>query len=312
MKILLKFFVILLLIVLVGCNKSNIIEPDSLNDEALIRLIESEEAIQNFDENFDDGDATGFFVGKSFGNIYPIRVGRRVTGIQRTFSREIIGDSAKVQVTTEYNGFLIIAGKFSPFSPGDTTIRPDTIITKPFREIVKRNVTFKRISSRFDNNKAWKLQAISLPEGSTTIRNIKITKVELMLPGRVPLIITSPLDTYFFIGDPIRDLPQRKKDETVSIKVYITSNSPEEDFVTITYGKKLGNQWPKIKRKLELVSSAQVGDNWEKIYQGNWNIFVTHPFGRFHSVINAVTNETIYTIQGQVSSFTWGIPYKVN
>lgn len=312
MKKLLSIVLTLILVTFLGCSKTNITEPDSLDDEILIRLIQSEESIFNFDENFDDGDATGFSLGKTLGEIYPIKVGRRITGIQRSFSREVIGDSAKVQVTTEYTGILIIAGKFTPITPGDTTIRPDTFITKPFKETVKRNFTFKKTKDRNDNNKGWRLQALSLPEGSTSVRNIKITKTELLISGRDPLVITSPLDTYFFVGDPIKDVPQRGKNETVTLKVYVKSNSPKEDFVTITYGKKLSGNWLRIKRKLQLVSSIQVGNEWEKIYQANWDIFVTHPNGRFHSVINAVTNETIFTTEGPVSSSTWGIPYKVN
>jgi len=292
--------------------KSNVNEPDFLDDAILSSLIESDEAIINFDENFDDGEATSFLVGKTQTDLYPIKVGRRITKMERTFDKQVVGDSAKVTVTTKYTGFLIIAGKFNPINPGDTSYLPDTIITKPFVETVKRNVTFLRTNSRNDRNRGWRIQAISLPEGSTSLRNIQITKVEALVPGKDPLIITSPLDTYFFIGDPNRDVPVRNRNDEIIVKVYLTSNSPKEDFVTLTYGRKIAGQIYKVKRKLNLVSSVQVGDKWEKIYQGNWNILIAHPLGRFHSVINAVTNETIFSVEGNVSSSTWGIPYKVN
>ncbi len=310
-KIFLVTLALLLPILLLSC-KSNVTEPDTLDDSILASLIEQEETLVNFDENFDDGDATPFLVGKIQTDLYPIKVGRRITKVERSFDRQVVGDSAKVTVTTKFTGYLIIAGKLNPITPGDTTYRPDTIITKPFVETFKRNVTFIRTNSRNDRNRGWKLQAISLPEGSTNLRNIKINKVEAVVAGRDSLIITSPLDTYFFIGDPKKDIPERKKNDEVVLKVYLTSNSPKEDFVTITYGRKIAGQTYKIKRKLNLVSSTQVGDKWEKIYQGNWNIFVLHPLGKFHSVINAVTNETIFSIEGNVSSSTWGIPYKVN
>lgn len=302
---------LLLSVIIFGC-KSSVNEPDYLDDIILNELITSEESISNFEENFDDGDATSFILDKVQTDLYPIKVGRRITRIERTFNKEVVGDSAKVLVTTKYSGFLIIAGKFNPITPGDTNYLPDTIITKPFVETVKRNVTLIRTNSRNDKNRGWKLQAISLPEGSTSVRNIQLTKVELLISGRDPLVITDPLNTYLFIGDPKKDFPERKRNEDVTLRVYLTSNSQEEDFVTITYGRKIAGQSYRVKRKLHLVSSIQNGDKWDKIYEGNWNIFVMHPFGKFHSVINAVTNETIFSVEGSVSSSTWGIPYKVN
>lgn len=298
-------------IIIFGC-KSSVNEPYYLDDVILNELITSEESISNFDENFDDGDATSFVLDKIQTDLYPIKVGRRVTRIERTFNKEVVGDSAKVTVSTKFSGFLVIAGKFNPITPGDTTYLPDTIITKPFIETVKRNVTLIRTNSRNDKNRGWKLQAISLPEGSTSNKNIQLTKVELLISGQDPLVITDPLNTYFFIGDPKKDFPERKRNESVTLRVYLTSNSPKEDFVTITYGRKIAGQTYRVKRKLHLVSSDQNGDNWDKIYEGNWNIFVMHPFGKFHSVINAVTNETIFSVEGSASSSTWGIPYKVN
>lgn len=302
---------LLLSVIIFGC-KSTVNEPDYLDDVILNELITSEESISNFEENFDDGDATSFILDKVQTDLYPIKVGRRITRIERTFNKEVVDDSAKVLITTKYSGFLIIAGKFNPITPGDTNYLPDTIITKPFVETVKRNVTLIRTNSRNDRNRGWKLQAISLPEGSTSVKNIQLTKAELLISGRDPLVITDPLNTYFFIGDPKRDLPERKRNENVTLRVYLTSNSPKEDFVTLTYGRKIAGQIYRVKRKLQLVSSVQNGDKWDKIYEGNWNIFVMHPFGKFHSVINAVTNETIFSVEGNVSSSTWGIPYKVN
>lgn len=302
---------LLLSVIIFGC-KSTVNEPDYLDDVILNELITSEESISNFEENFDDGDATSFILDKVQTDLYPIKVGRRITRIERTFNKEVVDDSAKVLITTKYSGFLIIAGKFNPITPGDTNYLPDTIITKPFVETVKRNVTLIRTNSRNDRNRGWKLQAISLPEGSTSVKNIQLTKAELLISGRDPLVITDPLNTYFFIGDPKRDLPERKRNENVTLRVYLTSNSPKEDFVTLTYGRKIAGQIYRVKRKLQLVSSVQNGDKWDKIYEGNWNIFVMHPFGKFHSVINAVTNETIFSVEGNISSSTWGIPYKVN
>jgi len=310
-KLLILISALIIPFIILSC-KSSVNEPNYLDDAILSSLIESDDAILNFDENFDDGDATSFLVGKVQTDLYPIKVGRRITKMERTFDRQVVGDSAKVTVTTKFTGYLIIAGKFNPINPGDTSYLPDTVITKPFVETVKRNVTFIRTNSRNDRNRGWKLQAISLPEGSTSVKNIQITKIEALVPGKDPLVITSPLDTYFFVGDPNKDLPARKKNDEVTLKVYLTSNSPKEDFVTLTYGRKIAGQTYKIKRKLNLVSSVQVGDKWEKVYQGSWNIFVAHPLGRFHSVINAVTNETIFSVEGNVSSSTWGIPYKVN
>ncbi|MCX8056311.1 MAG: hypothetical protein N3F03_01720 [Ignavibacteria bacterium] len=310
-KILFIVLSILIPILMISC-KSNVNEPDYLDDATLLSMIENDEALANFDQNFNDEEATAFLIGKTQLDLYPIKVGRRITKVERTFEKQVVGDSAKVTVTTKYTGNLIIAGKFTRITLGDTSYRPDTIVSKPFVETVKRNLTFIRTNSKNDKSRGWKLQAISLPEGSTELKNIKINKVELISSGREILSITSPLDTYFFIGDSKKDIPERKKNEDVTLKVYLTSNSPKEDFVTITYGRKIAGQTYKLKRKLNLVSSTQVGDKWEKVYQGNWNIFVVHPFGKFHSVINAVTNETIFTVEGSVSSSTWGIPYKVN
>ena len=311
----LKTIIIFLLFVLLlfGCKKSNVTEPDYLDQATIEIMIQASEEMMNFDENYDDGEPTYFTMGKTLGDLYPIKIGRKVTRVERNFNKVIVGDSAKVEVITKYTGNLIIVGKLTPITPGDTTIRPDTIITKPFIETIKRNFTFIHTNDKNNKHNGWKLQAISLPEGSNEVKNVVIKKTELIIPDRDTIIITDPLNTYFFMDDPQgKDIPTCKKGEDVILRVFLTSNSSKDDFVTITYGKRIGGQTLRVKRRLNLISSVQNGDNWDKIYEGQFNIFVMHPYGKFHSVINAVTNETVFTTDEPVSSNTWGIPYKVN
>ncbi len=311
-KILILNLIVGTFLLISGCSKSDVNGPAATDEEVIIKLIESDETLGNFESLFDEGGEVAFSFGKTTGDFYPIKVGRKITSIERTYQKEIIGDSALIHITTKFVGVLFIAGRYTPITPGDTTVIPDTVIRKSFIETIKRNVALKRIAEASSENRGWKINALSLPEGSTSVKNILIKKIEINSPDFGLITIESPLDFYFFIEDlKGRDFPGILKGRNVNLKVYLTSNTNKDDFVTLSYGSIKRHPVFRARKKLTLISSTPSGSNWDKVYEGNWQIGILHPFGRFHSVINAVTNETIFDDSAAVSSSTWGMPYLV-
>ncbi|MCX8010464.1 MAG: hypothetical protein N3A61_04875, partial [Ignavibacteria bacterium] len=271
-------------------------------------LLLNEDVLTNFEESFNEGGEVPLNYGILGKEIYPIKIGRRVTKIDRNFEKEVVGDSAKVRITTVFTGVLIIAGTYTQITPGDTTIRPDTVIFKPFVETVKRTAILKRVEKPTGKNRGWQIIAISLPEGQTSIKNIKITKMDLTLDAGNLITITNPNEFFFYFEKTKgREMPAMQTGKIINLKVYLTSKSNKDDLVTLNFG----NNKLKGKRKLNLISSVPSGENFDKIYEGNFLIPPIHPMGRFHSVVNALTNETVFDDAGQVSSSTWGFPYYI-
>ncbi len=304
------------LILVSACNNQDSIvgvDQTTADKDALLKILDADEAIQSFEPNYNEEDAMNF-LGKTNTLIYPVRVGQRMRPISRTLDVQFSGDTAYGKVTRTFEGVLFIAASYEPFTWGDSNV-VDTIITKEFTTTITRNIVFTKIGNTDNPMHNWRISAISLPEGGTLTENIKINSVTVFLPDGDTLTITSPND-YYLTHEPgmhhggMHMLPSLNWNQEVLVRVEIASAYADTDFVTLTYGAIRGGTHHRDKRKFELVSEEFDGTMYTKVYEQTWKTRQSH--GWKHAIINAIPRQVVYDDATPVEESTWGIPYKVN
>lgn len=309
-----KFFFLipLFLFALTGCSEESIgTDPGAAtDDQALQELATEDSSAQSFEENYDDA-GTHFFLNTAVqGNIYPIKIGRRINSVSRQFSRQITGDSAYVTMTSTYTGVFIIEASYEPVTPGDTTVTADTVIQKPFTSVIVRNMVFVRINSSNNPRLNWKLVKISLPAGGTSSDNIIINKAVLTFANGDSLVITNP-NEFFLSRNPsgvMRGIPVVLRNTVVRLRVEIYSAYADDDFVTLTHSANLRGFF-RVKRRLELISSEVSGSGYAKVYEHSF--LAGNAQGHFHAVIDATPRGVLFDSAAQFETKVWGIPYFV-
>ncbi len=297
------------LLFLMSCKESltdNIYE--TVTDKTAIEKIAAEDSsLLSFEQNYNEEGGLDFSFGKIQTEIFAIRVVRRVTDVNRTFTTEILGDSSFVTTKYIFTGNIFIAASYDSVSNADSkTI--DTVIVKPFSSTITRKLIFAKVANTQNPRLNWKLVAISLPEGGTVTQNILIQKMTIQLPNDT-LIITSP-NEYFLSRESgrIKQIPTIRMNQRSTIIVEVFSNYSNEDFVTLTFGADIRGLH-RVKRKFTLDSVSPSGTGYLKIYK---QTFTTLPYvGHFHAVVSAMSRQTVYDDQAAVESKSWGVPYIV-
>ncbi|MCC6550521.1 MAG: hypothetical protein IT279_10665 [Ignavibacteriaceae bacterium] len=309
-----KFFFLIPLFIfgLTGCSEDNT-GPGSdvtTDDQALEQLAAEDSSSQSFEENYNDAGAH-FFINTSVqGNIYPVKIGRRIISVTRQFVRQIDGDSAYVTMTSTYTGVFIIEASYEPVTPGDTTATADTVIQKPFTSVIVKNMVFVRINSSSNPRLNWKLVKVSLPAGGTVTNNISITKAVLTFANGDSLVITNP-NEFFLSRNPSgarRDIPVLLRNSAVRLRVEIFSAYADDDFVTLTHSANLRGFF-RVKRRLMLVSTEVSGAGYAKVYEQTF--LAGSAQGHFHAVIDATPRGVIFESASQFETKVWGVPYIV-
>ncbi len=310
-KYLIAYAIVGLFIFLVGC-KDSVTNPVTDNTtlktadkQAIQQIAEQDSAVASFDANFDE-DQSMSFLSKEATAIYPVFVWHHVILVNKSWSYNIVGDTAYVTLTKSFEGVLNIAASTTGSGP---RTKPDTIITKAFATTITRKLIFAHRDSTSNPLLNWKLVAISLPQGGTNTNNIVINKLTLTFSSGKQIVITSPND-YFFSRGPKAwgHFPELKRNDSLTVNVEIYSAYADTDFVTVTYGAdKFGHH--RENRKLKLISSTPSGSGFVKVFEQTYRSR-QYP-GFFHAVINAFTKQTIYDDQAPVEAKFWGIPYLV-
>lgn len=310
-----KFFLLFALLLTAGffgC-KENTTDPGaaSTDAEAIQQITVEDSTTLAFDANFNEESAMSFGFGKTQEAIYPIRIGRRVTAVTRTFSQEIVGDSAYVTVTSTFTGTLIIAASRDSVAPGDTTVTVDTLISKPFTSQIIRKLILAKVRNTPIPRNNWKIVAVSLPAGGTSTTNVAINKATITLQNGESIVITNPNEFFFsrnLGGGNRKDMPYLNRNSRVTLTMEITSSYNDEDFVMLTYGANFRGLY-RIKRRLELVSSTAVTGGFLRVYSGEfWSGNLP---GHFHAVVDLTPRGVLFDDAAPVESKVWGLPYMV-
>jgi hypothetical protein len=303
------------LIFFVGCSESPVdavTSPSSSDYEAMKQLAEQDETIASFEPNYNEDDA-GTFLSKADGEIYPLRVAQKMRVVNKVFTAVQIDDTtAEGTITVTFEGVLFIAATSAP-----DAIFPDTVIQKPFTTIVTRKIIFNRV--RFDGDvqvdfehrpfRGWRVAAISLPAGGTVNSGIQIKIMTLTLQNGEVIVIDSPND-YFVARGIVRwqHILSFNSSTQVDIQLELISNTEDVDYVTLTFGGNVHGM-NRVKKLFELVSTELTESGYLKVYSQS---FIANRFpGHFHAVVNAYSNNTVYTDTAPVENDMWGVPYIV-
>ena len=309
-------------VLVTGCKKDN--GPDEAapvgvtnEEQAMQYFAKSDEFVANDEETFADKSIESFDYG-TFGKvdaaITPLRWGRFVTSVTRTVTTTIQpGDTIAIaMVDKSISGTLKIRGVNGT---GDTVT-----IEKPFNDLSKRNVIFKRVNrstDRFWLN--WVPVATSLVEGGTASPNnqIEITKLVLYVSTTDTITIADP-NAYFLryrwlklFNGGRKDVPEYLAGQGLKLQVTVVSASADTDLVALRYGVS-GNNHKRV--RLALASEVNNGDGtYTRVFEIARTApqFVHFHRGWFHMGIDAVTRATLMDDAAPYSVSWWGVPYRV-
>lgn len=297
-----------------------------------MKLAEQSPSINSFIPNYNEEEAMSLSnsLGKEF---QLIKIGQKLKLTERTLTIEKDSVTAIGTLIQKFDGTLIIAGTFQKEKMGIQS-RIDTVIEKPFSTIITRKIKYDRIDNTGNNLMDWKITGISLPVGGTDGDNVSIQSIILTDQSGSEFVIDNPNNFFFDVGrDLNHDFEDDKenlvhfgfgigntvrywkklftwyrKNQNVSLRVEILSNTEDPELLTLTYGASMNGKF-RTKEKFDLVSVVQEGNYYRKIYERKFN--TNSNAGRRHLVINAIPRNTIYDLESPVVEKTWGIPYKV-
>ncbi len=305
-----------------GCKKDG--GPDEAapvgvtnEEQAMIYFAKNDEFVANDEQTFADQSIQTFDYG-TFGKIdaaiTPLRWGRIVSSVTRTVTTTVQpGDTIAIAVVDKnITGTLKIRGLNQN---GDTVN-----IDKPFNDVSKRNIIFKRVNRNTEKYWLnWVPVATSLVDGGTASPNnqIDITKLVLYTSTTDTITITDPNGYYLryrwlnlFKGGR-KDVPEFIAGQALKLQVTVVSSSPDTDFVALRFGVD-GTNHKRV--RLALVSETNNGNG---TYTRVFEIARTAPQfmhfhrGWFHMGVDAVTRATLMDDAAPYSVSWWGVPYRV-
>ncbi len=236
------------------------------------------------------------------------RWGRKVLSVAVDVQITNEGDTVKsALVTRTITGVFIIRG----YSGGVMDS-----VNKPYTEVLKRTIDFKRINTTSDPRRNWKLYHVSMVNGNTTMPqtgtdNITMTNISVYVNG-------SATPTYSFNGPDFSQnvfttiwaggagIPEFDRGSTIRVVVSLTSNQPDTDYVAWHWVR---NAYGFHRVAFTLTSSI---GNSARTYEKTFTIFSDHRIGVFNGYISANTHKSLWDDNPALfSSTTTGTPYRV-
>jgi hypothetical protein len=304
-----------------GCQR-NAIDPNNMTDDEYLQSVisggydndytnEDNLMIQEYNDLNEGGavlDNESIPPSNAFDSLY--KWGRRITGVNRNYNITNEGDSLKdVIITTTFSGNFNIIGYKGGLK--DTTI-------KPYTEVLKRKVVFKRVAHSEFPRRNWRLYKVSILDGETTLpqagsSKVQITKVEIYKnnSGTASYVFNGPdfnnteFTTMLFGG---AGIPQIDRNDIVKVKIYTTSQLSITDYVAFHWAK---NTFGFHRISFTLESETGSGPYY-RIYTKDFNIYGSHRIGAFNAYFSANTHESLYDDDvNKFASDLVGIPFKV-
>ncbi len=289
--------IVLLGLILWGCGKESVGEDEPVNDEEAIQwLLGDNPSYFETDNHYGEEDTTG-------GSLYaftPVTTYFWYREIEPDPAIQIIidivGDSAFVSWSGEFDGTLHL------FSSTDSVFPPDTIIhyTKGFSDYGQRYAIFKRILPTNEDpqhRRGWRLDMVSGAEITSDPNTVQIDSVRLICDSYPDTLFTDPL-ALFEKEDVVTLTPE----EECSLTVY-TNSGAIADYVFL-------HSW---RRHIHHHRSrfTRIGDG---VYTGVWfapsnmagAVNVLH-----HAAFDLIDKETLDDTEDPYDSNAWLFPYFV-
>ncbi len=302
---------LLFLIFLVGCQDNTVAPINTANSistdkSAITEAVQSDSLLNSFESNYNEEGSLDYFA-KTSTEIVPYKVWQRVKLVDRYVDVSVNGDTAYAHITNTFDGTLFILA-----SNDTASSRPDTVVKKPFTSVITRNVVLTRDTDTSKNYRKWRISAVSLPMGGTQLTDISIKKLTVFLPNGDSLVVNNPND-YYLVRNwkqwwRWHNVPVIQMNSEIKIRVELTSNYPENDYVSLTFGAdRFG--FNRSKKLFNLVQSQENGGVYYKVYEQSFRSKLYA--GYFHAIINAIPKQVVVNDSAPVSLDTWGVPYFV-
>lgn len=302
---------------LAGCSES-VTDPENQTDDEYIQEVvtkgvgssqqEDEDLMYNEAYDLDNGGPVG-----EGGGDTPIdsllRWGRKVLNVNVNVNIISEGDSLKIAtVTRTINGEFIIVGIVAGVQK---------TIVKPYTEVLKRNVIFKRIAHYPRPRLNWKLYKISMVDGETTAPQVgseyvQMTKVEVYINNVLTYTFNGPdftqnvFTTRRFNG---LGIPEVSHGDQVKIKVYTYSKQSEQDIVAWHWAR---NTFGLHRVPFIMTAETPNGQYWNREYEKTFIVYGLHRVGKFNGFISATTHKSLYDDSPvEFASDLVGTPYRV-
>ena len=303
----------ILLLGTMACNEENSLTlPEgevTTDQQALEKIVETDEAIESFEPNYNEDQAMSFVLGKTAQEIFPVRVGQKMRMIDKNLNVVFEGDTAYGTLTKTFEGILFIVA--STDSITENLDRADlTVYKKSFTTTTTRKIIFVKKDNSKNPMKNWKISAVSLVEGGTLTDNVAIKSMTILLPNGESINVEEPNEYFLSRGPSLRRaIPILAQFKTVTVQVELQSVYSDKDFVTLTYGALRSNKMKRAKKRFTLQREEFDGTYYNRLYEAEWRIHQSKGFR--HAVVNVYPYQVIKDSEAPVESNSWGMPYVV-
>jgi hypothetical protein len=220
-----------------------------------------------------------------------VRWGRRVVSVDLNLNITNTGDTLKtVNITRTINGNYIIVYQH---------LGQLITVTKPYTEVLYRNVMFKRVGRLRDPRFNWRLYSISLLSGGTTApQNGSITQMTQIQV----YVDNNPTPSYTFTGPDFTQntfitqrfggpgIPVINRDH--SVRIVVTVSSTEQNNYVAWHWVRNTLGFHRI--PFTLISSVPGPQGYINTFEKTFTIFPNHRTGVHSGFINASTRESLY------------------
>jgi hypothetical protein len=237
-----------------------------------------------------------------------------VNQIVRDFNVVLVGDTvAIVTITKQVPGDFLIAWGIRPFPPSDSVII-DTVIHKPFTQVMTRKIALKRIGRDADPLRNWVLVAVTFvtakTEGSVTfhVDSLEISDHRVGFDSTY----TAPLQTWFRFGRYRESIPAFHAGDSVTVRLSVSGSDSLPEIVTLHHGIAGSGSLP-FRVRMTMVSQTGVPGNHTRIFA---RTFVARlPQGaliaRFNALADVFPKRCVYSQTARYENEFWGLPYIV-
>ena len=242
----------------------------------------------------------------------PVRWGRHIKREQivRDYHIDILGDTGAIVtiVKTIPGEFLVGWGYRTP-----DTVVVDTIVRKPFTQIVTRKIQFKRVANSDDPHRNWRPVALTLVQGKNQgTLTFSITSLEIIDPRlpAPPPVVTDPLNTWLRLGWRHPAVPVILAGDSIVVHVTITSSNDSNEIVALRHGiDGIGPQ--RGRARMLLVSVTGSPGNYTRVYEKIFHANAPRRdiIARLNAVIDVLSYGSIFSKEEPFTNEFWGMPY---
>jgi hypothetical protein len=234
--------------------------------------------------------------------------------IVRTYDVVITGDTvALVTITKQVPGDFLVAWGYRPNLSSDSVVI-DTVVHKPFTQVMKRKVVLRRIARDADPFRNWVPVAMTMVTAKTVgsitfgIDSLQIVDAQVSFDSTY----TAPLQTWFRFGRYRESIPVFHAGDTVTVRVSVSGSDSLPEIVTLHHGIAGSGSLP-FRVRMFMISETGGPGNHTRIFQRKFvaNLPSGALLARFNALADVFPRRCVYTKTAAYENEFWGLPYIV-